>query len=325
MSLPPAMTSAAHKRPTMLGMLSCAWIWRRPSVLGSPRAMPLHKRFRKPENWPRRRMPCKVCSFVHLRLTLGELLRLQSVELPQAFPVQSKGLQRRPQHPLLATACSVKEHVCVYCGDTFALRRLLATQSRRHQVLTPARHFAPEPHCVACLRFYHTVQRLQSHLRHSSKCMHRALQVVRPLLQPKSRLPRLQGWRRQRPLPKGSGSSIRQHRQFSRRSDLESRRLLNDFLQTARTWWWQTLRATTSRPWPCSDGTTTTKPQQQKLARWRSHNRTIGREGQVMRHQSKVTFRFTPCMSFGMLPNKGIDGPTQKQKQKQFTILKIAM
>ena len=82
----------------------------------------------------------------------------------------------------LPTVEEPKSHPCAYCGAQFTLRRYLATHmARHHGILSPSRHYAPDAHCVACLRFYHTAQRVQSHLRHSEACMTRALHVIRPL------------------------------------------------------------------------------------------------------------------------------------------------
>ena len=71
---------------------------------------------------------------------------------------------------------------CVYCGAAFRLRRYLAShQAKRHQVLSPARHLAPHRWCVSCLRYYGSVQAVQTHLRHSRSCMQRAIHLI-PLM-----------------------------------------------------------------------------------------------------------------------------------------------
>ena len=103
----------------------------------------------------------------------------------QACKVFQKDLEqwaKGGEPSLPQTVSDAKAHVCVYCGSGFTLRRYLATHmARHHGILSPARHFVPEAHCVACLRYYHSVQRVHSHLRHSARCMRRALQVIRPL------------------------------------------------------------------------------------------------------------------------------------------------
>ena len=79
-------------------------------------------------------------------------------------------------------SCVQHPWVCVHCGATFPLRRYLAThQARRHQLLSPSRHFAPHCWCIACLRLYSSVQAVQTHLRHSRRCLTRALHLMPPM------------------------------------------------------------------------------------------------------------------------------------------------
>ena len=71
---------------------------------------------------------------------------------------------------------------CHVCHDTFAQRSFLTIHlARRHQLLAPARHFAPNRQCVACLRTFATVMLAQAHLRRSPNCLRRAVWLMEPL------------------------------------------------------------------------------------------------------------------------------------------------
>ena len=71
---------------------------------------------------------------------------------------------------------------CPFCDARFLLRKHRGVHlARRHAVPSPARLFAPHPTCVACLRYYHTVARLQRHLKGSRRCLQRACQLLPPL------------------------------------------------------------------------------------------------------------------------------------------------
>ena len=71
---------------------------------------------------------------------------------------------------------------CHVCHDTFAQRSFLTVHmARRHQLLAPARHFAPNRQCIACLRTFATVMLTQAHLRRSPSCLRRAVWLMEPL------------------------------------------------------------------------------------------------------------------------------------------------
>ena len=71
---------------------------------------------------------------------------------------------------------------CRWCEKSFALHKHVAVhEARRHGALSPARHFAFVPWCIACMRYYHTIERVQNHLRQSHVCLQRCAQVIAPL------------------------------------------------------------------------------------------------------------------------------------------------
>ena len=71
---------------------------------------------------------------------------------------------------------------CEFCGALFPLRKHLTVHlARRHEVISPTRLLAHGPTCVACLRHYHTVVRLQNHLKRSGACLYRSACLLPPL------------------------------------------------------------------------------------------------------------------------------------------------
>ena len=71
---------------------------------------------------------------------------------------------------------------CPICDARFALRKHRSTHvARRHGLLSPARIYAHHATCVACLQHYHTVARLQRHLKGSQACLRRTCALVPPL------------------------------------------------------------------------------------------------------------------------------------------------
>ena len=81
-----------------------------------------------------------------------------------------------------------KPFKCRWCEQSFVLHKHVAVhEARRHGALSPARHFAFVPWCVACMRFYHTIERVQNHLRNSHACLQRCAQVIAPLSLPEVR------------------------------------------------------------------------------------------------------------------------------------------
>ena len=73
---------------------------------------------------------------------------------------------------------------CHLCSAASALHKHLGTHLlRRHALWSPARHFAVAPFCVACMRWFHDVHRVQTHLKVAPACLLRASLVISPLSQ----------------------------------------------------------------------------------------------------------------------------------------------
>ena len=68
---------------------------------------------------------------------------------------------------------------CHWCSAGFRLRKhLFAHMAKAHQIFSPARHSCHGSTCVSCLRCFHTVPRLQQHLKRTDRCLLRTCQLV---------------------------------------------------------------------------------------------------------------------------------------------------
>ena len=92
------------------------------------------------------------------------------------------------ERQLGALSCAPAPHTadnpfsCHLCDAAFPLRKHLhAHLAKAHRIFAPARHFAVQETCAACLRQYPTVIQLQQHLKHSSACLLRCVHVHAPL------------------------------------------------------------------------------------------------------------------------------------------------
>ena len=71
---------------------------------------------------------------------------------------------------------------CRWCDASFRLHKHVAVhEARAHGSLSPSRHYAPEPYCLACHKWLHSVVRVQYHLRQHPACLERCAHVVPPL------------------------------------------------------------------------------------------------------------------------------------------------
>ena len=71
---------------------------------------------------------------------------------------------------------------CPFCNAKFPLRKHLGVHlARSHGMLAPARLFMPTPVCTVCLRYFHTLPRVQRHLRGSKTCLLRASHLLSPM------------------------------------------------------------------------------------------------------------------------------------------------
>ncbi|CAE7679227.1 hypothetical protein AK812_SmicGene11435 [Symbiodinium microadriaticum] len=68
-------------------------------------------------------------------------------------------------------------------GSAYGIWRLLLMTPTlmQHGLVAPARLYAPQPFCIACLRHFHTLPRAQAHLKSSKKCLLRASHLMPPL------------------------------------------------------------------------------------------------------------------------------------------------
>ena len=72
--------------------------------------------------------------------------------------------------------------VCPLCPAAFPLRKHLGVHmARSHALVAPARLYAVTPTCVACLRYCHTLPRLQQHLKVAKPCLLRACDLMAPM------------------------------------------------------------------------------------------------------------------------------------------------
>ncbi|CAE7029541.1 unnamed protein product, partial [Symbiodinium sp. CCMP2456] len=114
---------------------------------------------------------------------------------------------------------TIQEFPCPFCDSSFPLRKHLGVHvARRHGLPAPARLYAPHPTCVTCLRYFHTVPRLQGHLKASKACLARACELLDPMslvevreaeLEDKSRLKRMRHgeWQKYQTAPPALPSS----------------------------------------------------------------------------------------------------------------------
>ena len=91
--------------------------------------------------------------------------------------------QRRPQPGSSShTNPSDLPFQCDVCLARFRLRKHLAAHAARaHGFSSPVRHFTYAPYCFSCHRWYHTLARVQYHLKRSHKCLLRTALVVPPM------------------------------------------------------------------------------------------------------------------------------------------------
>ena len=84
--------------------------------------------------------------------------------------------------PTASAPTELMDFPCPFCSAQFPLRKHLgAHMARRHGMVAPARLYMPQPTCVVCLRHYHTLPRVQRHLRGSKACLLRASLLMPPM------------------------------------------------------------------------------------------------------------------------------------------------
>ena len=95
----------------------------------------------------------------------------------------AKQAASRPSRPFPASEPAPElPFACPFCDSRFALRKHRGTHSaRRHKIPSPARLFSFHPACLVCLRYYHTIARLQRHLKGSPPCLRRTCLLAPPM------------------------------------------------------------------------------------------------------------------------------------------------
>ncbi|CAE7206779.1 unnamed protein product [Symbiodinium sp. CCMP2592] len=77
---------------------------------------------------------------------------------------------------------------CQWCGARFPMRKHLGAHlAKSHGIFSPARHLAFGDTCISCLTCYHSVSRVQAHLKHSDHCLRRSCLLAPPLTVPQIR------------------------------------------------------------------------------------------------------------------------------------------
>ena len=111
-----------------------------------------------------------------------------SKQVRKAIAAFSKDLDKWQQIRIVGSSTpspAVNEerpYSCSRCSATFKLRKHLCVHlARTHSVLAPARHYAQQPFCISCHRYFGLVSRVQQHLKASDKCLRRAVQLMTPL------------------------------------------------------------------------------------------------------------------------------------------------
>ncbi|CAE7343995.1 unnamed protein product [Symbiodinium sp. CCMP2592] len=92
----------------------------------------------------------------------------------------------RPSAALLASSSEEPElFSCSWCPAKFTLRKHLGAHlAKSHGIFSPARHLAFGTSCISCLKCYHSVARVQAHLKSSDRCLRRSCLLAPPLSVP---------------------------------------------------------------------------------------------------------------------------------------------
>ncbi|CAE7380505.1 unnamed protein product, partial [Symbiodinium sp. CCMP2456] len=89
--------------------------------------------------------------------------------------------ERAPSAPLVSAPANMP-FACRFCGARFALRKHQAVhEARSHGAISLVRYYAPDAACHSCMKWYHTVDRVQYHLKTSPACLQRLGHVLAPL------------------------------------------------------------------------------------------------------------------------------------------------
>eukprot|EP00439_Symbiodinium_sp_Y106_P030523 s7223_g3.t1 len=131
-------------------------------------------------------MPCPVTCLL-------EQARADAAWWPAQARLAAKGFLRDLQawssapaeqvpKPASTSVCEERPFTCRWCQASFRLHKHVAVhEARAHGSLSPSRHFAPMPYCLACHKWLHSVVRVQYHLRQHPTCLLRRALVFPPL------------------------------------------------------------------------------------------------------------------------------------------------
>ena len=127
-------------------------------------------------------MPCPVTALLEAARSDPAWWPAQVRQAVKGFALE---LDRWSQSPATVVACApVRERPfkCRWCDAAFALHKHVAVhEARAHSSYSPSRHYSPEPYCLACHKWLHSVVRVQYHLRQHRDCLRRCALVFPPL------------------------------------------------------------------------------------------------------------------------------------------------
>ena len=109
-------------------------------------------------------------------------IRLFSEEVQAWVNMRADGLAQPSSPPVPSDDEELLPYVCEHCSARFRLRKHVAAHAAKaHGVTSPTRHYAFVPYCLACHKWYHTLSRVQYHLKRSHVCLRRVVQVIAPM------------------------------------------------------------------------------------------------------------------------------------------------
>ena len=121
------------------------------------------------------------------RICVQDYGRWHSAQAEAQVPEDVRGTSSAP--PAASTAVQASSPValvlpfrCDACGRFFALHKHLGShRARAHGTKCLARFYAPCPWCLVCHRYFHTVKRVQSHLKQSPECLRLVVHLCPPM------------------------------------------------------------------------------------------------------------------------------------------------
>ncbi|CAE7638887.1 CFDP2 [Symbiodinium sp. CCMP2592] len=94
----------------------------------------------------------------------------------------AQGRRNTAACPLIPPPSADAYYRCPFCTASFPLKKHLSVHIARHHGLpAPKRLFAPHATCLACLKHFHSIPRLQNHLKSVPRCLERVHLLMPPL------------------------------------------------------------------------------------------------------------------------------------------------